>query len=87
MNEQKVKLLRRVWLFVILWTVAYQAPPSTEFSRQEYWSGLSFPSSGDFLSPEGDTLTNEDFRYKCKSLLQMGNFSSVFRAFPMSAFS
>ena len=29
------------------WTVAHQAPPSTEFSRQEYWSGLPFPSPGD----------------------------------------
>ena len=26
------------------WTVAYQAPPSMKFSRQEYWSGLPFPS-------------------------------------------
>ena len=33
-------------LFVILWTVAYQAPPSMEFSRQEYWSGLPFSSPG-----------------------------------------
>ena len=29
------------------WTVAYQAPQSMEFSRQEYWSGLPFPSPGD----------------------------------------
>ena len=29
------------------WTVAYQAPPSMGFSRQAYWSGLPFPSSGD----------------------------------------
>ena len=29
------------------WTVAHQAPLSMEFSRQEYWSGLSFPSPGD----------------------------------------
>ena len=29
------------------WTVAYQAPPSMRFSRQEYWSGLPFPSPGD----------------------------------------
>ena len=31
--------------------VAYQAPLSMEFSRQEYWSGLSFPSSGDLPDP------------------------------------
>ena len=43
----KVKLLSRARLFETLWTVAYQAPPSMGFSRQEYWSGLSFPSPGD----------------------------------------
>ena len=41
---RKVKSGSRVRLFVTLWTVAYQAPPSMGFSRQEYWSGLSFPS-------------------------------------------
>jgi len=35
-----------VQLFVTLWTVALQAPLSMEFSRQEYWSGLPFPSPG-----------------------------------------
>ena len=35
----KVKLLSRVRLFAIPWTAAHQAPPSMEFSRQEYWSG------------------------------------------------
>ena len=35
----KVKLLSHVRLFATPWTVAYQAPPSMEFSRQEYWSG------------------------------------------------
>ena len=33
------------------WTVAHQAPLSIEFSRQEYWSGLPFPSSGDLPDP------------------------------------
>ena len=33
------------------WTVAHQAPLSMGFSRQEYWSGLPFPSSGDLLKP------------------------------------
>ena len=36
----------------IPWTVAYQAPPSMEFSRQEYWSGFPLPSSGDLPDPE-----------------------------------
>ena len=37
-----VKSLSRVRLFATPWTVAYQAPPSMGFSRQEYWSGLPF---------------------------------------------
>ena len=39
--------IENVLLFVIPWTVAYQALPSMGFSRQEYWSGLQFPSPGD----------------------------------------
>ena len=46
-----MKSLSRVRLFATLWTVAYQAPPSVGFSRQEYWSGLPFPSPGDLLNP------------------------------------
>ena len=42
-----MKLPSRVQLFSIPWTVAYQVSPSMEFSRQEYWSGLSFPSPED----------------------------------------
>ena len=50
------------------WTVAYQASPSMGFSRQEYWSGLPFPSPGDLPDPgiepgspalKEDTLTSE----------------------------
>ena len=51
LKRYKVKLLSRVWLFTTPWTVAYQAPPSMGFSRQEYWSGLSFPSPGDLPDP------------------------------------
>ena len=47
----KVKSPSRVRLFVIPWTVAYQSPQSMEFSRQEYWSGLPFPSLGDLPNP------------------------------------
>ena len=36
----------RVHLFATPWTIAHQAPLSMEFSRQEYWSGLPFPSPG-----------------------------------------
>ena len=49
--KMKVKLLSRVRLFVTPWTVAYQASPSMGFSRQEYWSGLPFPSPGDLPDP------------------------------------
>ena len=41
-----MKSLSHVQLFVAPWTVAYEAPPSMEFSRQEYWSGLPLPSPG-----------------------------------------
>ena len=43
--------LSRVQLFVILWSVAHQAPLSLEFFRQEYSSRLPFPSPGDLLGP------------------------------------
>ena len=63
-----MKLLSRVRLFATPWTVAYQAPPSMGFSRQEYWSGLLFPSPGDLPYPgietespasRADALTSE----------------------------
>ena len=44
-------VLSHVRLFVTPWTVAHQAPLSIEFSRQEYWSGLPFPSPGDLPDP------------------------------------
>ena len=40
----KVKSLSRARLFTTPWTADYQAPPSTGFSRQEYWSGVPLPS-------------------------------------------
>ena len=48
-----VKSLSRVQLFATPWTVAYLASASMGFSRQEYWSGLPFPSPG------ADVLTSE----------------------------
>ena len=47
----KVKSLSRVQLFATPWTVTYQAPLSIGFSRQEFWSGLPFPSPGDLPDP------------------------------------
>jgi len=62
------KSLSRVQLFVTPWTVAHQAPPFMGFSKQEYWSGLPFPSPGDLPNPgieprsptlQADTLNSE----------------------------
>ena len=53
----KVKSPSRVRLFATPWTVAYEAPPSMEFSWQEYWSGLPFPSPGDLPHPGIEPLS------------------------------
>ena len=45
-TERKVKSLSCVWLLATPWTITYQALLSMGFSRQEYWSGLPFPSPG-----------------------------------------
>ena len=44
-------MFSRVQLFVAPWTVACQAPLSMVFSKQEYWGGLPFPTSGDLPDP------------------------------------
>ena len=51
MVRMRAKLLSCVWLFETSWTVAHLAPLSMGFSRQEYWSGLSFPSPGNLPNP------------------------------------
>ena len=45
------QLLSHVQLFLPPWIVTCQAPLSMEFSRQEYWGGLPFPSPGGLLDP------------------------------------
>ena len=69
----KVKSLSHVQLFATPWTVAHQAPLSMGFSRQEYWSGLPFPSPGDLPDPgieprspalQADALTSEPHNIK-----------------------
>ena len=50
-KESESEVTQSVGLFVTPWTVAYQAPLSIGFSRQEYWSGLPFPSTGDLPNP------------------------------------
>ena len=42
LERKKVKLLNHVRLFATPWPEGHQAPPSMEFPRQEYWSGLPF---------------------------------------------
>ena len=67
-HKVKVKWLSRVRFFVTPWTVAYQAPLTMAFSRQEYWSVLLFPSLGDLPDPgiepgsptlQADSLSSE----------------------------
>ena len=54
-------VLNHVQLFVTPWTVAHQAPLSVEFSRQEYWSELPFPS------PEESSWPRDGTRVSCIS--------------------
>ena len=72
-----VQSLSRIQLFAHPWTVACQASLSMEFSRQEYWSELSFPPPGDLpwielMSPEPPAeagrffITSFTFQYKIK---------------------
>ena len=57
------------------WTVAHQAPLSMGFSRQEYWSGLPFPSPGDLPNPG---IELKSLLYVCISLACMlSHFSCV----------
>ena len=50
-NKNKVLLAQSCPTLLTPWTVACQASLSMEFSRQQYWSGLPFPSPGDFPDP------------------------------------
>ena len=86
-QKVKVKSLSSVWLFATPWTVAYQAPPSMGFSRQEYWSGLPFPSPGDLPDPgiepgsptsRADVLTSEPPGKPLKWQRTLANYLSEF---------
>ena len=72
-RECMLRRFSHVQLFATLWTVACQSPLSMEFSRQEYWSGLPFPSPGDLLDPrielrspalQADSLLSEPLSLK-----------------------
>ena len=79
------KSLSLVRLFATPWTVARQAPLSTEFSRQEYWSGLSFPLPGDLPNPgikpefpaKADSLSSEPLEKS--TILQFKKTMALFR--------
>ena len=66
-----------VQLFVTPWTVGHQAPLSMEFSRQEYWSGLPFPSPGDLPDPEIEPIFPEAPALQADSLLLSQQGSSL----------
>ena len=71
-----VQSLSCVVLFATPWTVALQAPLSMGFPRQEYWSGLSFPSPGDLseqmpfpcsVKSDGNVLSTGNSTDVCES--------------------
>ena len=75
----KVKIAQVLSNSVTWWTAAHQAPLSMELSRQEYWSGLPFPSPGALTDPEiepgspalqADSLQSEPPGLLCPSLFQ-----------------
>ena len=73
------KSVSHVWLFATPWTIVHWGPLSVEFSRQEYWSGLPFPSPGDLpnqleIKPGpsaflADSLPSELLGMSCHTLL------------------
>ena len=70
----KVKSLSRVRLSATPWTVAYQAPPSMGFSRQEYWSGVPLPS------PDNKSRTRQILQLLVRSPLPLDtNFWSIWK--------
>ena len=54
---QCTELLQLFQLFVMLWTVAHQAPLLTKFSRQEFWNGLPCPPPGDLPNPGNEPVS------------------------------
>ena len=65
MEDTSANVLSCVWLFTTVGTVVHQAPLSMELPRQEYWSGLPFPPSGDLpdlgIKPTSPTLVSQFF--------------------------
>ena len=78
-GDDDVCVFSHVWLFFTSWTVACQAPLSMEFSRQEYWSGLSFPIPGDLPDPgiEPESLLSPTFQADSLPLGHLGSRHQV----------
>ena len=57
-----------MYLYDLLWTIAHQAPLSMEFSRQEYWSGLPFPTPGHLPDPGIEHLSTVSTCWQVDSL-------------------
>ena len=78
-------MLSRVQLFMISWTVACQAPLSMEFSRQEYWSVLPFPSPSVYLEHGFyytiATFTMFSFSYWCLPQIYLIHCEQLLRPF------
>ena len=66
----------RAWLFATPWTVAHQVPLPMEFSRQECWKELPFPSPGNLPNP-GIEVTSPVLQGDCLSLHHLGSIKSV----------
>ena len=62
----KVKSLSRAGLLATPWTGAHQAPPSTGFSRQEYWSGMPLPSLASYNHLK---IRCQDYKTKIKLIV------------------
>ena len=77
------QLLSHVRLFVTLWTVAFQAPLSMGFSRQEYWSGLPSPSPGDLpdlrIEPVSPALQLDSLLLSHQLMLNLTLLNTYFR--------
>ena len=73
--------LSHVWLFATPWSVACQAPLSLEFSRQEYWSGLPFPSPrylpNPGIKPRSPTLEADFFTIWAIPLLNRSSMKAI----------
>ena len=70
MSEQNLYCaLSRVRLFVTTWAVACQAPLFMEFSRQEYWNRLPFPTAEDLSNPRIELMSLVSPTWQADSLL------------------